>query len=77
MAVAVCPGVLRGLEEKIMRSIILILPSRNEISCLYEQWRDKAKNIFKTCNRFNMAIDGERIYMNYYGGHYYNKQEEK
>lgn len=48
-----------------MRSIILISLSRNEISCLYEQWRDKAQNIFKTCDRFNMVIDGERIYMDY------------
>ena len=29
-----------------MRSISLIAPNKNEISCLYQQWKDRAENVF-------------------------------
>lgn len=60
-----------------MRSVILISPNKNEILCLYQQWRDKAKNIFKAYDRLNMMIDGERIYIDYLaeGDQYYEEGE--
>ncbi len=48
-----------------MRSVILISPNKNEILSLYQQWRDKAKNIFRAFDRLNILIDGERIYIDY------------
>ena len=48
-----------------MRSMILISPSKNEIFSLYRQWSDKAKNVFKSANKLNMVLAGERIYIDY------------
>lgn len=48
-----------------MRSIILISPSKNEILSLYQQWSDKAQNVFKDYDKLNMVLAGERIYIDY------------
>lgn len=48
-----------------MRSMILISPNKNEILSLYRQWSDKAQNVFKDSDKLNMALAGERIYIDY------------
>lgn len=48
-----------------MRSIILISPSKNEIMRLYQQWNNKAQNVFKDYDKLNMVLAGERIYIDY------------
>lgn len=48
-----------------MRSIILISPNKNEISCLYQQWKDRAENVFMDHEHLNMMLAGERIYILY------------
>ena len=48
-----------------MRSVILISPSDNEISCLFKQWEGNAQNMFMDGDKLNMVINKERIYIDY------------
>lgn len=60
-----------------MRSIILISPNKNEISCLYQQWKDKAENVFIDHEHLNMMLAGERIYILYLEEGANNYEEEE
>ncbi len=48
-----------------MRSIILISPNDKEIAHLYKQWKNEATNMYVDNGKFNMVINGERIYIDY------------
>ncbi len=48
-----------------MRSIILISSNENKILSLYQQWSDKAQNVYKDNDKLNMVLSGERIYIDY------------
>lgn len=48
-----------------MRSVILISPNDKEVVNLFQQWENKATNIYLDNDRLNMVINGERIYIDY------------
>lgn len=48
-----------------MRSVILISPNNKEVVNLFQQWENKATNIYLDNDKLNMVINGERIYIDY------------
>ena len=48
-----------------MRSVILISPNDKEVAQLFQQWENKATNIYVNNDKLNMVINGERIYIDY------------
>lgn len=49
-----------------MRSVILISANDKELEHLFQQWENRATNIYVDSGRLNMVIDGERIYIDYW-----------
>ena len=48
-----------------IRSVILISPNDKEVAHLFQQWQNKATNIYVENDKLNMIINGERIYIDY------------
>ena len=48
-----------------MRSVILISPNNKEVIHLFQQWENKATNVYVNNDKLNMVINGERIYIDY------------
>ena len=48
-----------------MRSVILISTSDKEVAHLFQQWENKATNIYVDEYKLGMVINGERIYIYY------------
>lgn len=48
-----------------MKSVILISSNDKEVANLFQQWKNKATNIYVDSEKLNMVINGERIYIDY------------
>lgn len=48
-----------------MRSVILISPNDKEVVNLFQQWENKATNIYLDNDKLSMVINGGRIYIDY------------
>lgn len=59
-----------------MRSVILISPSDKEIAHLFQQWKNESTNILVDYDKLNMAINEERIYIDYIKNPSYSYEDE-
>ena len=48
-----------------MKSVILISTNDKEVEHLFQQWKNKATNMYVDSEKLSMVINGERIYIDY------------
>ena len=60
-----------------MKSVILISSSDKEVANLFQQWKNKATNMYVDNYNLSMLIDGKGIYIDYCenGANYYEEGE--